>query len=356
MRPVGATLVALALCIVALGQGGGPSTGSTAAPAKGGRGFDVTRMDKSAAACQDFYQYANGNWLNTTEIPPAYSSWGSFNILAENNRSTLRTILDETSKNRNARRGTTEQKIGDFYATCMDEPAIEAAGAKPIQPELDRIAKIASQKDFQAQLARMHSMGIPALFGFGSVPDFKNSKVNGAIAAQGGLSLPNRDYYTKTDERTTKLREEFVAHVGRMFQLLGDSAEQAAANAKAVMAVETRLAENSRTPVELRDLSKRYNKMEMAKLAELTPNFTWADYFRGIGAPAFPDINIADPEFFRALSAALSEVPLADWKTYLRWQLVNAAAPALSSNFETENFNFFGKTLQGRKEQLPRWR
>jgi putative endopeptidase len=321
-----------------------------------GRGYDISSMDKNTAACADFYQFANGNWLKTTEIPAAYSSWGSFNALAENNRKTLHDILEEASKKTDAARGSNEQKIGDFYASCLDETKREAEGMKPLVPELARIDKINSTKDVVAQIAYLHRHGVPALFGFGSLPDLKNSALVLGAAGQGGLSLPNRDYYTKTDEKSVKLRADFVKHIANMFVLVGDAPEVAAKNAQTVLAFEMRLAQNSRTPIELRDVTTQYHMMTPAQLVEFTPNFSWADYRRAAGAPAAGDINIAHPEFFQAVNKLLTEVPVADWKTYLRWSLITSAAPSLSSQFETENFNFFAKTLQGRKEQLPRWR
>jgi len=320
------------------------------------RGYDPSNMDKTASACTDFYQYANGTWLKNTEIPAAYSSWGSFDVLAENNRKTLHEILEETAKKTNAVKGSNEQKIGDFYASCLDEGKREAEGMKPLVPELARIDKIKDAKDVVAQIAYMHRHGVAALFGFGSLPDLKNSAMVLGFAGQGGLSLPNREYYTKTDEASVKLREDFVKHVANMFQLVGDAPAEATKNAQTVLALQTRLAENSRTPVQLRDPTTQYHMMNPGQLKELTPNFSWEDYRRGAGAPVTGDINVAHPEFFTAMNKALTEVPVADWKTYLRWHLITAAAPHLSSQFETENFNFFGKTLQGRKEQLPRWR
>ncbi|HEV3470539.1 MAG TPA: M13 family metallopeptidase [Pyrinomonadaceae bacterium] len=339
---------AVALPLLALAWG-------ASAQDKGGRGFDTSRMDRSAAACTDFYQFANGNWLKTTEIPAAFSSWGSFNILAENNRKTLHEILEEAAKNK-APRGSVEQKVGDFYASCMDASRREAEGTKPLQPELARIEQIKSARDLQAQLAHLHRMGVPALFDFDALPDFKNSSVVIGIATQGGLSLPTNEYYTKTDDKSKALREQFVQHVARMFQLLGDSPERAAAGAKTVMAIQTRLAQNSRTPVELRDFSKQYNKMTAKELSELTPSFAWGEYFAALGLPRDLSINVAHPEFYRAVDKMLTEVPLEDWKTYLRWHLVADAAPSLSSKFEDESFNFNGKILAGRKEQYPLWR
>jgi putative endopeptidase len=324
--------------------------------AQNGRGYNVASMDTTMSACTDFYQYANGTWLKNTEIPAAYSAWGSFNILAENNRKTLHDILEEAAKKTNAAKGSNEQKIGDFYASCLDEAKREAEGMKPLVPELARIDKIANVKDVQAEIAYLHRHGVPALFGFGSLPDLKNSSMVMGYAGQGGLSLPNRDYYTKTDEKSVKLREDFVKHVATMFELVGDNPDQALKNAQSVLAFQTRLAQNSRTPVELRDPTTQYHMMDANKLKELSPNFSWEEYRKAVGAPVTGDINVAHPEFFQAVDKMFSEVPVADWKTYLRWQLITAAAPSLSSKFETENFNFFGKTLEGRKEQLPRWR
>ena len=321
-----------------------------------GRGYDVASMDKNTAACADFYQFANGTWLKNTEIPAAYSSWGSFNVLAENNRKTLHEILEESIKNTKAKPGATEQKIGDFYATCVDENKREEAAAKPLAPYLARIEKIKDLKGLEAEIAYFHREGIPVLFGFGSGPDFKNSSMNIGNAGQGGLSLPNKDYYSKTDERSVKLRADFVQHVTNMFVLLGDALEQAAKNGQAVMAIETRLAQNSRGPVELRDPTTQYHMLSTADLDHLTPQFVWEDYFAALGLPKNMSINMAHPEFFSAADKMLGEVSIADWKAYLRWNLVNAAASALSSKFETEDFNFNGKTLQGRKEQYPRWR
>lgn len=321
-----------------------------------GRGYDLSSMDKNTAACADFYQYANGTWLKNTEIPPAYSSWGSFNVLNEYNRKVLREILEEAARKTNAAKGSADQKIGDFYASCVDEAKREAEGMKPLVPELARIDKIKDLTEVQAQIAYMHRHGVATLFSFGSLPDLKNSSMVMAYAGQGGLSLPNRDYYTKTDENSVKLRDDFVKHVANMFQLVGDSPEQAGKNAQTVLALQTRLAENSRTPVALRDFTTQYHMMSPAQLKELNTNFSWADYRQGAGAPISGDINVAHPEFFTAVNKMLVEVPVADWKTYLRWHLITAAAPNLSSKFELENFNFFGKTLEGRKEQLPRWR
>ena len=320
------------------------------------RGFDPARMDTTCEPCQDFYQYANGNWLKANEIPAAYSRWGSFQILAERNRDALRDIVEAAAKNTSAPRDSNEAKIGAFYASCMDEAKIEAAGSKPLAADFASIDRIKDVRGVRQEVARLHRQGVSALFGFGAIPDAKNSTTAIAVLTQGGLSLPNRDYYTKTDEKSRQVREEFVKHVARMFGLLGDDPAKAAAGAKTVMAIQTRLAEASRDPVAVRDPVKNYNRTTLAQLKELAPNFAWEEYFNEVGAPKFAELNVGQPEFFKSVSAMLAEVPVADWKTYLRWHLLTQAAPLLPSRFERENFNFYGGVLTGAKEQLPRWR
>ena len=317
--------------------------------------FDITRLDKSCSPCDDFYQYANGGWIAGTQIPAAFPSWGSFHVLREKNWERLRDILEEAATTTGRPRQSSEQKIGDFYSSCMNETKIEAEGIKPLLPELARVDRISNLKDLQMQVAHMHSMGLRALFFFDSAADFKNSSVEMGFAGQGGLSLPNRDYYTKTDERSQLLRAEFGKHVTRMFALLGDSREKAAAKADTVIAIETRFAESSRTPVELRDATKQYNKMGMAQLSAMMPDFSWADYFAAIDAPKINEINVAHPEFFEAMNKMLASVHLDQWKTYLSWHFVNRAAPYLPERFVNETFAF-RRTLTGVTEQQPRWK
>lgn len=336
-------------CVLAIGA---------AIAQRNNRGFDVGRMDTTCKPCADFYQYANGKWLASNPIPNAYSRWGSFDILAENNRVTLRDILESAAKTSGAaKKGSNEQKIGDFYATCMNEAAIEAAGAQPLAPVFARIEAIKDTRELQSEIARLQRIGIPALFNFGAQPDLKNNTQVIANAAQGGLSLPNRDYYTKQDEKSQKIREQFLAHMTRTFTLLGDAPDRAATEARTVMTLQTKLAESSRTPVALRDPNAQYNKKSLAELAELTPDFSWQSYLtaRDVTTPV-TEINIGQPEFFKAMGALLKDASLDDWKTYLRWQVINATAPRLSSKFVSENFNFYNGVLQGTKEQLPRWR
>ncbi|MDQ3686549.1 MAG: M13 family metallopeptidase [Acidobacteriota bacterium] len=346
MRRVGSVLGVLALSAATIAQSGG----------RGVAGFDVSRMDKTCKPCDDFYKFANGGWLEKNPVPAAYSRWGSFDLLNDSNRTALQQILEEAAKNTSAAKGSNEAMTGAFYASCMDEAKVEAEGIKPLQPELARIEKIKDLNDVGAQVAYMHRHGVPTMFGFSASADAKNSTHVIGYVGQGGLSLPNREYYTKTDDKSQQTRAEFVKHVARMFELLGDGPTKAAAGAQTVLAIQTKLAEASMTPVELRDPLKTYNKMEMAQLKELAPNISWENYFAGVGAPKSASLVVRQPAFFKALNEQLTTVPVADWKTYLRWHLINTAAPRLSTQFVNENFNFYGKTLSGAKELQPRWK
>lgn len=319
-------------------------------------GLDVASMDTTCQPCQDFYHYANGEWLKKNPIPPAYPSWGRFNELAERNREELRQILEEAAADRNAPPGSNEQKIGDFYASCMDERQIEAAGIRPLEPEFERIEKLRSLADLVDEIAHLQSEGVGVLFNFGSTQDEKNSSQVIGGAEQGGLGLPDRDYYTRTDDKSKELRAKYLQHVAKMFELLGDGAGRAQAEASTVMNIETKLAEASMTRIERRDPVKTYHKMSRDQLKALTPAFGWVRYFHDLGFPNIQTVDVAQPKFFEEMNQELTTVPLADWKVYLRWHLIHATAPALSSAFVNENFEFYGRTLEGTKELLPRWK
>ncbi|MDQ1636882.1 MAG: putative endopeptidase [Pyrinomonadaceae bacterium] len=319
-------------------------------------GFDVGNMDTSVSACANFFQYANGGWIAKNQIPAAFSRWGRFEVLDEQNIAVLHGILDGLLAKKSLKAGTNEQKIADYYRSCMDEPGIEGQGVTPLQPEFDRIAAINDVAGLQAEIARFHAYRIPAVFGFGGAQDFKNSQAVIAQAVQGGLGLPDRDYYTKDDQKSRQTREEYQKHVARMFELLGDPADRSTAESQTVLAIETKLAENSTTRVQRRDPEANYHPMNRTELSALTPHFDWRNYFDGVGLPTIDKINVGQPDFFKAADKLLTSISLDDWKSYLRWHLLNSTAGTLSAKFVEEDFNFSGKYLQGTKEMQPRWR
>jgi putative endopeptidase len=343
-----AVLLGVAAAVTQLG----PQVGAQS-PA---RGINPANMCNTCNACEDFYLYANGGWLSKNEIPAAFSTWGTTSHVREKNIGVLREILEEAAKNTSASAGSVEQKTGDFFASCMDEPRIEAAGAKPLAAEMTVINKMKSVKDLPAVVGGLHELSISNLFSFGATQDFKDSSVVNARAGQGGLGLPDRDFYFKDDEKSKSIREAYVKHVANMFKLLGDEPAKADAKAQVVMKIETELAKNSLDRVSRRDLSKQYNKMTAAEFVASTSNFDWNAYLKALNAPKFTYINMAHPAFFKGLNEMLVAVPIEDWKAYLRWHLVHDAASGLSSNFVNETFDFYGKTLNGTKELLPRWR
>ena len=318
-------------------------------------GFDTSRMDRTADACDDFFQFANGTWIKNTEIPASQSRWGSFNILAENNRDVLHDILETSSKTK-AAKGSSLQLIGDFYASCMDEAAIETAGTKPIDGYFAKIAKIKDAAGVKRQIAEMHKAGVPALFRLSGGADAKNSNMVIVNSGQAGLSLPNRDYYTKEDAKSVEIRGKFVEYMTNMFKLLSDSPDAAAANSKTVMEIQMRLAKASTAPADLRDPDKNYNKISVTDAQAVIPNFSLTDYLKVRGIKGVSEINFGQPNFFKEVNTMLTDVPVDSWKTYLRWMVVNSSATTLPKAFADENFNFQGKVLSGTKEQLPRWK
>jgi predicted metalloendopeptidase len=338
MRKSGSILIFFALSFSALAQN---------------KAFDTSQMDTSVDACTDFYSYANGTWLKNTEIPGDRARYNTFDIVRERNQNVLREIIESAAKNTKAANGSNEQMIGDFYASCMDEAAIEADGLKPIEPVLKHIEKIKTMRDVQNVIAYMHNNVLPAVFYFGANIDQKNSSMNIAALRQSGLSLPNPDYHTSEQYKETL--EKYRSHVEKMFTLLGDDAEKANANAASVLKIQNRLAKTSKSPLELRDVDGNYNKISVDDLQKLAPNFDWNVYFKERGAPAFTEINVGQPAFFEEFNRMLGDVPASDWKTYLRWVTVNnAASYALPKRFADESFEFFSRTLRGVKEQPSR--
>jgi len=317
--------------------------------------FDLTAIDKSVDPCQDFYHYACGTWLKNNPIPPDQSSWGRFNELRERNQTILRGILEKQSVD-NSSRDAVNQKIGDYYYSCMDEAAIEAKGTAPVKPYIDQIDSIKDKSELPTVLGGLHRAGANAFFGFSSQPDFKDSKVNIASADQGGMSLPDRDYYFKTDAKSVELRQKLEQHIAKTFELYGESPAKAAADAKTVMQIEAALAKNSLDRTEQRDPEKIYHKMSVADLQKLSPAFAWNEYFTTIQPPKFDSLNVGEPDFVKGMNTIIATNNLDDIKTYLRWQTLHGASPMLPKAFVEEDFNFYGKTLRGAKELRPRWK
>jgi putative endopeptidase len=318
--------------------------------------LDVSSMDKSVDPCTDFYHYACGGWQKKNPIPPDETSWSVYAKLAQDNVNFLHGILDQAATNTSGRDKVT-QEIGDFYAACVDTAAIEKRGIAPIQPQLDEIATLKSAHDLAPLIARLQlDYGDSILFGAGSGQDFENSEQDIAQLDQGGLGLPNRDYYTKTDAKSKEQRERYVQHVQNVFVLMGEDAAAAKRDAATVMRLETALANASQTEVDRRDPYKLNHKMTLAGLEQSTPNFDWKTFYSVSKYPAFDSLNMAPPDFFKEVNSLLAGEPLANWKTYLQFHVVNSASPYLSQKFVDENFDFYRKYLRGAKTQQDRWK
>jgi predicted metalloendopeptidase len=311
-------------------------------------------MDKSIDPCVDFYRYACGNWMKNNPVPPDKSRWGRFDELYDNNIYVLRELLVQAQQPGNST--PTQKKVGDFYASCMDEATIESKGTTPLQPDLARIEGLNSKSDLVKQVAYMHQHGTPALFAFYGQPDMHDSNQTIAYLDQGGLSLPDRDYYIKSDPKSVETRQKYQEHVQKMFELAGDKPDVAAAEAKTVLSIETALAQASMDRTERRDPKKRDHKMTVAEINAAAPNFQLTTYFADNGSPKFSSLNVGNPDFFKQVNSQLDSVPLADWKTYLRWKTINSRAQLLTKAFVDEDFQFNGKFLSGQQEIEPRWK
>ena len=317
--------------------------------------LDAANLDRAIKPAADFYHFADGGWIATHPIPPEYPRWGSFEELAERNNAILHGILDDCAAGPGAA-GSIRQKVGDFFASGMDEKAIEAAGIEPLGEEFGRIKALQDRGELPTLIAHLHDLGINVGFALGVRADDKNSTMNIAQIHQAGLGLPDRDYYTKEDEASKKLRAQYEEHVAKMFTLLGDPAHEAAAEAKTVLTFETELAKASKTRVALRDPEANYHKMSLADAAKSAPGFDLNRYFVAAAGPRPADINVRQPEFLAAVSHLAADAPLNDWKTYLAWQVLHSTAPYLPPPFVDENFRFFGQIMSGSPENLPRWK
>ena len=318
-------------------------------------GIDVSNIDSTVRAQDDFYKFANGNWLKNNPVPSTESRWGSFSILNEDNIKKLREILDETAKNKNAQ-GTNAQKIGDYYYAAMDSAKKNAEGVKPLTPILEKIEALKTNQEIMKLVAELQLQGVRALYITYVGQDAKISDQNIAQANQGGLGLPDRDYYTKTDAESKTLQTQYKEHVAKMFELLGDSKEQATKNANTVFNFELHLAKASMTNVEQRDIEKQYNKMTVADLDKKFPNLLWSKYLNYLGLATAKEVIIAQPLFFKEADAMVKSEALANWKTYLRWWTINSNATELSDEVGKEDFAFNGTIVNGQKEQKPRWK
>ena len=317
-------------------------------------GLYLQWIDPAIRPDQDFFRFANGGWLKANPIPPDRADWGVDTLLEQANNEFIRQLIEGFTKADSLQPGSNPRKLADFYSSGMDQAAIDAAGAAPLQPEFARIAAIGSAGDLQAEFAHLQTLGITAPFEIGEMQDFADSTRVIAVSGQSGLGLPNRDYYLKSEANFVAARKAYTAHVARMFALLGDSAARAQQEAAVVMALETRLAKVSMSDVEQRDPRAVYHPMTLPQAEALTPRLHWHEMLTGLGRADIDTLNIAMPDFFKALDGELRRTALADWKTYLRWHLANGCAPYLSRAFVDEDFRMTA-VLTGAQALEPRW-
>ena len=327
---------------------------AAAAPLEGNDGQYENWLDPAVPASQDFFRHANGGWLKANPIPADRSYWGTDTVLEQDNQTFIKTLVESLVTDASLAEGSARHKVADFFFSGMDERSIDAHGVAPLQPEFARIAAMRSRADLSAEFAHLQRIGVGAPLQFAQMQDFKDSTLVIALALQGGLGLPNREYYLKGEPSFVAVRAEYVPHVARMFLLLGDSQADSAREAQVVMALETRLAKASMPDVEQRDPKAIYHVMSLGGAAALTPQLKWSEFVKGVGHPEIASLNIAMPEFFKQLNREITSTPLAEWKTYLRWQLIDSYAADLSKPFVEEDFHM-RSVLTGAKELQPRW-
>ena len=318
--------------------------------------FDIQNMDLSVKPGNDFFVYANGNWLKNNPIPADKNSRSSFDELVEKNRHDIREIIEEAAAAKDAQPGSITDKIGKFYNSGMDTIALEQQGLSPLKVFFGKIDSIRSIADVQTVAAWFQTYGMNPFFAIFSNQDAKNSSSVIAGCWQAGIGLPERDYYFNNDESTRKIREAYIVHLTKMFELLKDEPAVAEKNAQTIMKIETRLAKASFTNVENEDPQKTYNKVTIDGLKKLAPNMDWKSYFTLIGYPGISEINVSQPGFMKELSNMMKSVPVDDWKTFLRWHLINSSAAYLSQDFVNQNFDFYYRTLSGQEKMEPRWK
>ena len=318
-------------------------------------GFDVNARDTNVDPCIDFYHYACGTWLKQNPVPPDRSIYGRFSELTDRNHAILRDTLEKTSAP-DPGRTANQQKIGDYYASCMDESTIEKKGTAALQPELARIDGLKTKDALPTLMAHFSMVGTNAFFGLGVQQDAKDSTQEIAAIYQGGLGLPDRDFYSRDDGKSVEIRKQYVQHAERMFELFGDNPKDAAAHAQIAMRIETALAKSALDRVARRDPNKVYHKMTVEELQALSPAFNWRNFLGQIGLTGTPTLNVSEPEFVREVQALIVSTNLDDIKVYLRWRVISTQALFLPKNIDEEVFDFYGKVLAGQQEQQPRWK